>query len=56
LQDKEDKRAYIKSLPVSMQAEVKSALVLAKAEAEKLKAAQDHAQQDKLDAELDDLL
>ncbi|NOS95546.1 MAG: hypothetical protein HOP26_03885 [Methylotenera sp.] len=54
LQDKEDKRAYIKSLPVSMQEEVKSALALAKAE--EAKKAQDQAKLAQLDAELDDLL
>lgn len=54
LQDKEDKRAYIKSLPISMQNEVKSALALAKAEKEKAEQAQ--ANQAQLDAELDNLL
>lgn len=54
LQDKEDKRAYIKSLPISMQNEVKSALALAKVEKEK--AEQAHANQAQLDAELDNLL
>lgn len=56
LQNKEDKRAYIKSLPASMQEEVKNALTLAKAEAEKTKAAQADANQAQLDAELDNLL
>lgn len=51
LQDKDDKRAYIKSLPASMQAEIKNALMLAKAEAEKVSAAQTQ-----LDDELDKLL
>jgi hypothetical protein len=54
LQDKEDKRAYIKSLPASMQEEVKSALSIAKAE--EAKTAQEQAKQAQFDAELDDLL
>ena len=54
LQDKEDKRAYIKSLPASMQAEVKGALLIAKAE--ETKVAQEQAKQAQFDAELDDLL
>jgi hypothetical protein len=51
LQDKDDKRSYIKSLPPSMQTEVKNALMLAKAEAEKASATQTQ-----LDDELDKLL
>lgn len=39
-----------------MQEEVKNALTIAKAEAEKTKAAQAHANQVQLDAELDNLL
>ena len=53
LQDKEDKRAYIKSLPASMQGEVKAALI---AKAEETKVAQEQAKQAQFDAELDDLL
>lgn len=51
LQDKDDKRAYIKSLPASMQVEVTNALTRAKAEAEKATAARTQ-----LDDELDKLL